>query len=287
MIDASDTALIFEGGGMRNSYTAPAVVKLIEEDVQFGWVGGVSAGATHTLSFASRDAERAAWSFTEIAEHKEFGGLRSLVRGQGLLNSEFIYETSSEIKPIDLDTFATTTEEIHIEATRADTGETVVWNRSDLTGLDSISVAVQASSTLPVIMPYTIIDGTPYVDGALGSSGGLLIDAAQRAGYDKFLVVATRPRDYVKPPASRPKVMRRILRRYPAVADAVLGRPDLYNAAKRTLLDLESAGKAQVFFPDNMMVESTEMKAEKLRANYAAGQSQVEREWPQWEAFLS
>lgn len=272
---------------MRNSYTAPAVITLIEKQVQFGWVGGVSAGATHTLSFVSRDVERAAWSFTEIAEHKDFGGVRSFVQGRGLLNSDFIYGTSAELKPLDIETFAATSEQVHIEATRADTGETVVFTRKELTGFDSISVAVRASSTLPVLMPYTMIDGVPYVDGALGSSGGLLIDAAQRAGYSKFLVVATRPREYVKPPASRPWVMRRMLRRYPAVADAVIQRPELYNAAKRTLLDLEQDGSACIFFPENMMVESTEMDVAKLKANFAAGQAQVERQWPMWEKFLS
>ena len=32
MIDARDTALIFEGGGTRNTYTAPVVEKLVAED---------------------------------------------------------------------------------------------------------------------------------------------------------------------------------------------------------------------------------------------------------------
>ena len=287
MIDARDTALIFEGGGMRNSYTAPAVTKLLKEEVEFGWVGGVSAGATLTLSFVSRDAERAKWSFTDVAEHPEFGGIRSFLRGSGYLNSDFLYEGTEKFNPLDFDTFATTKEEVHIEATRADTGETVVWNRDDLKELHQITIAVRASSTLPIIMPYTIIDGLPYVDGALGSSGGLVIDAAQRAGYEKFLVIATRPRDYIKPPAARPRLMRGILRRYPKVADAVLGRPELYNAAKQRLLDLEAEQKAYIFFPENMGVESTERNPEKLRQNFAVGTEQVEREWPKWKEFLS
>ena len=286
MIDARDTALIIEGGGMRNSYTAPAIVKLVEEGVQFGWVGGVSAGATHTLCYASRDVDRAKWSFTELAAHPEFGGWRWFVRGKGLLHSDFIYDGSAKVKPLDFDTFSTTTEELHIEATRADTGETVVWNRADLAEIDSLTLAVRASSTLPVIMPLTVIDGVPYVDGALGSSGGLLIDAARRAGYEKFLVLATRPRDYVKEAPSRQKLLRRVLRRHPAVVDAMMGRPDLYNAAKRTMLELEAAGQAQIFFPDNMLVESTEMAVDKLNANYAAGARQVAREWPAWQDFL-
>lgn len=287
MIDARDTALIIEGGGMRNSYTAPAIVKFIENNVQFGWVGGVSAGSVHTLNYASRDAQRARVAFTDFVGHPNFWGLRFLVRGKGLLNSQFIYEDSAEELPFDFDTFRSTPEEIHIEATRADTGETVVWNRADFTEVQLLNVATRASSTLPLIMPVTMIDGVPYVDGALGSSGGLLIDAAQRAGYEKFLVLATRPREYVKEVPSRPGVVKQLLRRNPAVADAVLARPELYNEAKQRMLDLESAGKAAVFFPEEMMVESTERNVAKLRDNYAAGTAQVEREWGAWREFLS
>ena len=70
MIDATDTALVIEGGGMRNSYTAPAIVRLIQEDVRFGWVGGVSAGAAHAVNYVSRDAHRARESFTNFVAHQ-------------------------------------------------------------------------------------------------------------------------------------------------------------------------------------------------------------------------
>ena len=39
-------------------------------------------------------------------------------------------------------------------------------------------------------------------------------------------------------------------------------------------------------FPENMMVESTELKVPKLEANFAAGEEQLEREWPAIKAFL-
>lgn len=44
LIDATDTALLIEGGGMRCSYTAAAVDYLMGNGVQFGWVGGISGG---------------------------------------------------------------------------------------------------------------------------------------------------------------------------------------------------------------------------------------------------
>ena len=43
-INQPDVALIFEGGGMRNSYTAPVVVELLARNINFGRVYGISAG---------------------------------------------------------------------------------------------------------------------------------------------------------------------------------------------------------------------------------------------------
>lgn len=286
MIDARDTALIFEGGGMRNSYTAPWVGKLAHEQVQFGWVGGVSAGATLALNFASRDGERAKTSFTDFMGNPKAGGVRSLLAGTGLLNGQFIYEEYQDLLPFDLDTFNSTEEEVHLEAVRADTGETVTFKRANLSDQDTINLAARASSTMPIVMKMREIDGVPFVDGALGTSGGLLIQAAKDAGYSKFVVILTRPENYFKQPVSRPAVIKRMLRKHPAVAEAMLARPERYNASKRAIQVEEAAGNAFVFYPEDMQVSSTELNVEKLHRNYAVGEKQMEAQFPQLREFL-
>ena len=67
----------------------------------------------------------------------------------------------------------------------------------------------------------------------------------------------------------------------------MIARPGIYNAAKRSLIKEADAGNAYIFFPDAMGVESTELDAQKLRENYAAGQAQVERDWPAMREFLT
>ena len=49
-INQPDVALIFEGGGMRNSYTAPMVVELLARNLNFGCVYGISAGLAAKVS---------------------------------------------------------------------------------------------------------------------------------------------------------------------------------------------------------------------------------------------
>lgn len=273
---------------MRNSYTAACIRKLIQEKVQVGWVGGVSAGASHALNYLSRDAERAVESFVDFANNPSFGGVSSLLRGNGYFNAEYIYEKSSDADlPYDFAAYEANPAMMSLGATRADTGETVYWGKEDAQDQASLNMRVRASSTLPLIMPMRYIDGVPYVDGALGESGGIIIGEAEKAGFEKFLFIGSKPRGYVRPEVSRPAAVRRLFRRMPAIADAMITRPAKYNASKQRLLELEAQGRAQLFFPDNMLVTSTERSVAKLKENYEAGRAQMYHEWPAWKDFLT
>ena len=88
-INQPDVALIFEGGGMRNSYTAPMVVELLARNLNFGCVYGISAGSSHTVNYLVRDATRARASFVELVKYPRFGGWGSFVRGTGYFNSPY------------------------------------------------------------------------------------------------------------------------------------------------------------------------------------------------------
>ncbi len=68
-INQPDVALIFEGGGMRNSYTAGMVVELLDRNLNFGKVYGISAGSSHTVNYLVRDPERARASFVELVQY--------------------------------------------------------------------------------------------------------------------------------------------------------------------------------------------------------------------------
>jgi predicted patatin/cPLA2 family phospholipase len=287
---ASDVALVCEGGGARNSFTAATVHEFMVRNVQFGWIGGVSAGASHTVNYLSHDADRTRESFVEFTASPSSGGVGSLIRGDGYFDAEYIYETAGlpgNDLPFDFDAFFADPTPFRIEATSARTGESVRWGREDITDMDSLLKRVRASSTLPVIMNTPEVDGEPYVDGALSGAGGIPVDAAESDGFERFLVLCTRPRDYVRPEVKYPGVVRRMLGRYPAVADAVLGRPALYNATRQRLFELEKQGRALLFFPEEMRISNTERNLDKLKATYYDGLVQTGREWDRIMEFLS
>ncbi|WP_103063446.1 patatin-like phospholipase family protein [Actinomyces qiguomingii] len=284
-----DVALVFEGGGMRGTYTAALVQVLLEEGLFFPWVGGISAGSTHTVNMVSRDLWRAREAFVGLTTDPDAGGWGSFARGRGYFNSDHIYRHTSqpgELFPFDWDTFKASEATVRIGSFRCDTGEEVYWGKDDMEVMEDLLVRCQASSSMPVLMPTVHIDSVPYLDGALGPTGGFATDAAAADGYERMLVVSTRPADYRKPAEKRAATYRRMFRKWPEVAEAIINRPEAYN---RTLQELEQGrreGRVYLFQPDRMAIENGELRYDRVVSTYEAGLAQARRELPDILAFL-
>ena len=87
-----DCALCFEGGGYRASYTAGFANVLLENGVYFDFVCGISAGASHTVDYLSRDQARVRDAFIALADQRpKAGGVRSMLMGHGYFNADYDY----------------------------------------------------------------------------------------------------------------------------------------------------------------------------------------------------
>ena len=226
-INQPDVALIFEGGGMRNSYTAGMVVELLARNLNFGRVYGISAGSSHTVNYLVRDPSRARASFVELVKYPRFGGWGSFLAGHGYFNGPYLYEELIENAPagdpmaFDWDTFRANPADLHIEAMDWDTGETVAFTKADMKTAHDVGVMVRASSTMPIFMPPTTIDGRTYMDGGMGDSWGILLNAARADGFERFCIIRTQPRAYRKKPmsVSQQRLFRALFRKHPIVAE--------------------------------------------------------------------
>lgn len=286
----TDTALIFEGGGMRAAYTCAVVQELLAQQMYFDFVAGISAGSSNSLNYVARDAARAEASFVDIVQEPQFGSWRTWVQGKGVFNSEFIYEQTGEAGqplPLDWEAFKANPITMKIGGFNARTGQSVYWNKQDhMPTLRDMGKRIRASSTMPGLMPIVQIDGEPWCDGALGPSGGIALDAAQEAGYEKFFVVLTRPAGYRKPPVRYPRAHGVVFRRYPKIAEALLRRAENYNRTLDELAELERRGRAYVFRPTHMGIGNQERRVERLREAHQLGVAQARREVPDWLRFV-
>ena len=73
-IDES-TGLVLEGGGMRGVFTCGVLDYLMDNDIRFPYVIGVSAGACNGLSYASRQRGRAKYSNIDLLEQYNYIGM--------------------------------------------------------------------------------------------------------------------------------------------------------------------------------------------------------------------
>ncbi|MDR2929962.1 MAG: patatin family protein [Propionibacteriaceae bacterium] len=285
----TDTALIFEGGGMRASYTAAVVATLLDAGLYFDYVAGISAGSSNTANYLARDAKRAKLSFVDFADDPRFGSWKTWIQGKGLFNAHYIYEETclpGGPLPYAFDTFAANPARLRIGAFDMDSGRTIYWSRSDMARPADLMRRVRASSTMPIIMPPVTIDSRTYVDGAIGQGGGIPLSIAQADGFRRFFVVLTRDRHYIKPPTKADGFFRAYYRRHPSVAEGIADRPRQYNATREELLDLEREGRAYLFFPEHMTVSNRTHDVAALQASYDAGLAQSRRELPRWQDFL-
>ena len=58
MTQKNEAALVLEGGGNRGVFTAGVLDYLMEQEVEFSYVTGVSAGACNAVDYVSKQPER-------------------------------------------------------------------------------------------------------------------------------------------------------------------------------------------------------------------------------------
>lgn len=294
-VNIPDVALVIEGGGMRASYTAGAVVALLEREMRFGKVYGISAGSSHAVNYVSCDAARTKASFVDLVNDPRFGGVKSMLCGKGYFNGPYLYEGIAEEHAgmddafaFDWDAFQANPADVHIEGFDWDTGETVAWTKADMPTMRDMMLRVRASSTMPIFMPPTTIGGRTYMDGGMGDSWGILLDAARRDGFERFFIIRSQEREYRKKPMSPTvqRLFRMLFRKHPLVAERSIERWRHYNEILDEIERLEREGSAMVFYPESMGVSNKETDYSKLQASYERGYAQARREADAWEAWL-
>lgn len=286
--NVQNVALIFEGGGMRNSYSAGAVSVLLEAGIFFGDVYGLSAGATNAIDYVSRDTQRAKNSFTVCLDDLAFrpwllpvvdvDGFGAVLRGDTLARPGCTL-------PFNFAAFQANPARLTLQAVERDTGRTAYFTRDDFSTEQALMASVRASSSYPVIMPPTWLDGRALYDGGIGEGGGIMLPRAECDGFTRFFVICTRLRDY-----------RRLLKPNRAYDAFFWRRPHMralldswaqrYNDELDHLAQLEAEGRAYVFYANDQSVRNTERDEAKLAANFQRGRTQALAELPAWERFL-
>ncbi|NLL92226.1 MAG: patatin family protein [Ruminococcaceae bacterium] len=283
-----DTALIFEGGGMRVAHSAGVTNAMLDCGLHFNYVCGVSAGSSNAVNYLSRDRERTKRSFVDFVEMDDVIGLRHWIKGEGYFTAEYLYGAASlpgGPLPLDFTRFQENPAELRIAAFDCETGETVYWKRKDIETIQDLLQMVRCSSTIPLMMPKAEFRGKIYVDG--GIKDGIPLDIALRDGYEKFFIVLTREKGYRKKPSKIQRLLDCKFRDEPVLADSLHNRWVRYNKQMELIERLETQGAAIVVRPDRMRVRSTTSNRVKLEESYYDGYLLAMSNMDKWKIFLN
>lgn len=276
--------LVLEGGGMRGLYTAGVLDVLMERGVGFDGLVGVSAGAVFGCNFKSRQIGRALRYNTTYCRDPRYISLRSLLRTGDLYEADFCYRELPEVLDrFDSAAFAANPVEFHVVCTDVRTGRPV-YHRCDAGDAEDIQW-MRASASMPLVSRVVEVGGMELLDG--GMSDSIPIAWSRDAGYDRNVVVLTQPAGYRKKKSAFVPLLRLLLRKHPALAEAMAKRPELYNASLAELESLERMGEVFVFRPGRKLAMSrTERDPEKLRSAHRMGREDAERRLEELRAFL-
>lgn len=241
------SGLVLEGGAMRGLFTAGVIDVWMTAGITFDGLVGVSAGACFGCNYKSRQPGRVIRYNKRLAKDPRYCSWRSLLKTGDLFNVDFCYrEIPFELDPFDVAAYEANPMEFHLSVTDCATGKPV-YRRLDRADAEAFRW-IQASASMPLVSRPVEIDGREYLDGGL--SDGIPLAYFERMGFDRNVVVTTRPHGYRKFPSWKVALTRVFLRRYPAVYRALATRHEWYNQTLEYIDQRVAAGAALLIAPE-------------------------------------
>lgn len=277
-------ALVLEGGALRSVFGAGVLDVFLENKLQFEYVLGISAGALNAGNYVSGQMGRTASININYANDSRYIGITQFIKKGSIFNLDFLFdEPVGDWVPYDEYAFTHTKQKFIIGATNCLTGKQVFFEKHTYKELTEV---LAASSTLPVLSKTTFIDGIPYIDG--GVSNAIPFTKAIQDGYQKIVIVLTRPEGYInKNNEFLNQVFRIYYHKYPNVVKKLCTMSQRYNSLLRQIKELERANKVFVIRPTTLLkVKRVERDKNKLRLLYLEGKEDARQKLADMMEYL-
>ena len=278
------TGLVLEGGGMRGLFSAGVMDVMMEHNIRFDGIVGVSAGASFGCNYKSHQVGRVLRYNVRFKDDPRYMGLRSLLRTGHLVAAAFSYHTlPKELDLFDFEAYNNDPAEFHVVCTDVMTGEPVYRSleKMDDEGLEWI----RASASMPLVSRPVPLEGRLLLDG--GISDSIPLRYFQGKGFERNLVVLTQPKGFYKRRTKLMPLFHLFMSRYPAIVQAMSRRHLMYNEELAYLEEQERRGNILLIYPqDTLPIGRTEQDERKMRRIYAMGREKAEEMLGEIRAFV-
>ncbi|UBU75140.1 patatin-like phospholipase family protein [Pasteurella multocida] len=275
--------LVLEGGGMRAMFTAGVLDVFLTENVQVDGIVAVSAGVLFGVNYPAKQYGRALRYNKKYLNDKRYMGWHSLLTTGNIVNKDFaFYELPFTLDPFDAKTFRQSKIDFYATLTNVQTGEAEYVKLDDV--FNEMEV-LRATSAMPFVSKMVEINGQYYLDGGIADS--IPLKKCQALGYDKIIVVLTRPLEYRKKPTPS-WIFNLFYRDYPHLVEKLKTRYQNYNDTVEEIIRLNNNKDIFVIRPSHHLpISRIEKDVEKVQAMYDLGITDAKREMAVLKAFLS
>lgn len=268
-------ALVLEGGGLRGIYSAGVLDYLMEKEIYFPYVIGVSMGACNGVSYVSKQRERSLRIPMTYLDDSRYLSVKNLIKEGNLFGMDFIFkDVPYRLDPFDFETFENSDQRLITVVTSCSTGEAVYFDK-DITNRETTLKVLEASTSLPFLSTMKRIEDDLFLDG--GISDSIPTQKALADGYGKQVVILTRPYDYKKETSSLTKLITpHYYKKFPKLAKTILDRAENYNKSLDIIKEQEKAGNIFVIRPEQPIVMPRIGKdKKKLKVAYDLGYNRM------------
>lgn len=276
--------LVLEGGAMRGMFTAGVIDVMMENNILYDGIVGVSAGAVFGCNYKSGQIGRVIRYNERFSKDKRYCSLWSLLKTGDLYGADFCYrEIPEKLDIFDVKAYRKNPMPFYVVCTDIETGEPI-YKRCRTADREDL-LWMRASASLPLVSRPVTVGGRVLLDG--GMADAIPLRFFEGIGYTKNVVVLTRDAGYVKKPEKMQGLMRRIFKAYPALLHCIAHRHEMYNDTVRYIEKQQKNGAAFVIRPQKpITIKRTEKDPAKLREIYTLGRETMETMMPALRAFL-
>lgn len=277
--------LVLEGGAMRGMYTAGVLDVFLENQIRIDGIIGVSAGAVFGVNYPSKQRKRVLNYNKRFVNDKRYMGIRSLLKTGNIVNKDFAYyEVPQKLDVFDEKEFESSDTVFYAVITNLETGG------AEYVKIDNVfeqMEVLRASSSMPFVSKIIEIDGKKYLDGGIADS--IPVDKCKQMGYDKIIIVLTRPADYRKKGSKRKDILSKLIYgKYPKFREVMKNRPDDYNRCVEGIAEMEKNGEIFVIRPSRTVkISRMEKDPDVLQEMYDLGVDDCNKCLPALEKYLN
>ncbi|MHA1673244.1 MAG: patatin-like phospholipase family protein [Promethearchaeota archaeon] len=277
--------LVLEGGGSRAVFTNGILDYFLEQNIEFPYIVGVSAGATNGLSYVSRQHGRNRRSQIEFIQKRKYLSIWNWIKTGNIFGWDYIFrQLPYNQLPFDFDTFYANPTQFLMGVTDVETGTVRYYEKGDLPPLEMMDIAT-ATCCLPFVSTIRHFEGLQLLDG--GIADPIPVKRALEDGCGKLVIILTQPPNYQKPPMGGTRYFRHRYRAYPQFVALLERRHLQYNEDLANIERMEVEGRAFVFRPyETLPIGRVEKKREKLEQTYQLGYDQARDRLDSFQKWL-